>query len=55
MKIQHIIYSLIVLLLSLSVKAQHIQSSTKEILDKMEQLQRHNQSAEAIKLLEESI
>ena len=55
MKIKYILCSFIVLLLCSTVKAQHILPATKETLEKLEQFQLHNQSAEAIKVLDAGI
>ncbi|NQD72716.1 hypothetical protein HP439_18490 [Sphingobacterium shayense] len=55
MKIQHILCSIILLLLSSTAQAQHIQSATKETLDKLEQFQLQNQSAEGLKILKAGI
>lgn len=55
MKIKYILCSFIVLLLYSTVKAQRILPATKETLDKLEQFQLHNQSAEAIKVLDAGI
>ncbi len=55
MKITYLLYPLIVLLLCASVRAQPTLSSSKAILDKLEQFQLRNQSAEAIKLLDTGI
>lgn len=55
MKLKSIVYCIIIFLLYSSVRAQYIQPSTKETLDKLDKLQLHNQSAEAIKVLEAGI
>lgn len=55
MKIKSVLYCIILSLLYSSAQAQHIQASTKATLDKLEQFQLHNQSAEAITVLEASI
>lgn len=56
MKIKYILYHIwLLLLLGLSVKAQHIQRSTQQTLDKTEQFQLHNRSADAVKLLAAAI
>lgn len=51
----HIIYCSILLFFSNLATAQRIQPSTKKILYKLEKYQLHNQSAEAIKLLDTGI
>lgn len=52
----HTVYCWVVLvLLSSSAKAQYIQSATQEILDRLVQLQLHNQSEEAAKVLDAGI
>jgi len=55
MKKTHIIYYLIVVFSSNFATAQRIQSPTKTILDKLEQYQLRNQSAEAITMLDTAI
>ncbi|MFC6098833.1 helix-turn-helix transcriptional regulator [Olivibacter domesticus] len=55
MKIRFALYHIIILLLCSSVKAQHIQSSTKKILDEFDEYQLQNRSLEASKLLDSSI
>mgnify|MGYP000866496592 CR=1 FL=1 len=55
MKIKYSIYYLIALLSSLSVETQHIQPSTKDILDKLEQFQRQNEQEEATEVLDAGI
>ncbi len=52
MKKKHILYYLIILFINNYATAQHIQPGTKAVLDKLEQYQLHNQSAEAIKVLD---
>lgn len=55
MKTIYILYHLMVFCLSTVVCAQHIRPSTKNILDKVQQLQLRNLSDEAIKLLDAGI
>ena len=45
-------WDLIILFLTTSIQAQHIQSSTADLLRQLERLQLHNRSAEALTILE---
>ncbi|QQT25360.1 MULTISPECIES: hypothetical protein [Sphingobacterium] len=49
------LYHIIIFLLCSSAKAQHIESSTKKILDEFDEYQLQNRSSEASKLLHSSI